>query len=162
MPIKIAVRHLVHDDADACRELLEGATEEERYFRFFHPVREVDAALIEPLVDLPAGMLALLAEDGTGRPLGAAHAVLESDGRQAEIAVLVAHGAQGRGVGKSLVAQLIEELTAMGCETVIARSLSGNSNFAHLARSVGMHVCGHGLGVVTWELPLGPAGAVAV
>jgi len=150
------IRRLEHADANAYRQLLEGATEEERYFRFFRPVGEVDSSLVEPFVTASGRMVALLAEDGAGRPLGAAHAFLDEAGRRAELAILVAHGAQHHGIGTRLMRRLIEELRATGCTALGALSLDQNDRFSNLARGLGMTVRDHQLGVLTWELPLGP------
>jgi len=150
------IRRLEQGDADAYRQLLEGATEEERYFRFFRPVGEVDSSLVEPFVTVSGRMLALLAEDGAGRPLGAAHAFLDESGRRAELAILVAHGAQHHGIGTRLMQRLIEELRAAGCSLLGALSLDQNDRFSNLARGLGMKVRRHQFGVLTWELPLAP------
>lgn len=151
------IRRLVRSDASAYRELLEGATEEERYFRFFRPVREVDESLVLPFVTVTPDMLALLAEDEDGRPLGAVHAFLEDGGRRAELSVLVAHDVHHRGVGKRLVRSLIDQLRAQGCTSLVANSLDSNGSFSHLARGLGMSIRAHDVGTLTWELPLAPS-----
>jgi GNAT superfamily N-acetyltransferase len=152
---EVVIRRLELSDADAYRALLEGATDEERYFRFFRPVSTVDSSLVEPFVGSP-NMLALLAEDRAGRPLGAAHAFLEDEGRRAELAILVAHGSQHHGIGRTLLERLVGELRAAGCATLFALSLDANERFTHLARGLGMRVREHQLGTLTWELRLGP------
>lgn len=148
------IRTFEHADADAYRQLLESATEEERYFRFFRPVGVVDSSLVEPFVTASGRMLAFLAEDGASRPLGAVHAFLDESGRRAELAILVAHGAQHHGIGTRLMQRMISELRASGCTALGALSLDQNERFSNLARGVGMRVCNHQLGVLTWELPL--------
>jgi acetyltransferase len=147
------IRRLEPADAAGYRALLEGATDEERYFRFFRPVSVVDSSLVEPFVG-SANMVALLAEDGAGQPLGAAHAFLDEGGRRAELAILVAHGAQHHGIGKALLERLVGELRAAGCAMLGALSLEGNERFSRLARSIGMRVREHQLGILTWELRL--------
>jgi GNAT superfamily N-acetyltransferase len=152
----VLIRRLVGSDAGAYRELLEGATEEERYFRFFRPVREVDETLVDPFVTVTGDMLALIAEEPSGRPLGAAHAFLEDAGRRAELSVLVAHEAHHQGIGTRLIRKLIEQLRAQGCITLVANSLDANGSFSHLARGLGMSIRSHDIGTLTWELPLAP------
>ncbi len=149
----MTIGELGASDGPAYRALLEGADAEERYFRFFRPVHEITSALVEGFVEQNAGALGLLARDSSGRPLAIANAALDDDGRRAELGILVARKAQQKGLGKILVGRLIEELVGRGCGLLVARSLEENVAFAQLARSVGMRVAGHDLGVLTWELP---------
>jgi GNAT superfamily N-acetyltransferase len=125
-------------DEAAYRSILTRTSEEDRYFRFFRAVDARTGSDIHAAVEEAYDTVGFIAEAGA-MPLGAAHAALLGD-RSAELAIVVAQDARGRGVGRALLAALIAHLRASGCERFIAHSLHDNSAFSRLASSIGLRV----------------------
>ncbi len=140
---------------------MERTTGEDRYCRFFHAVDHFDAEFIERFVEERSDVVGFIAEDGDDA-LGVIHG-FQIDAHTAELAVVVARNARGRGVGKALGDALLAALTEHGWTTVVAYSLSENRPFARLALSLGFHAAGRDGAVITWQrdLTAQPAGAVA-
>lgn len=143
------IRPIEPADAAAYRSILLRTSDEDRYCRFFRAVsREPDPAEIRRYTSPGAGMAAFIAFEE--RPLGAVHGFMGEDGT-VEFSVLVAQDARRRGVARSLVNVLIDDLADSSYVTLIAFSLSDNVAFARLARSLGMKRRDEG-NVVTWTL----------
>jgi GNAT superfamily N-acetyltransferase len=143
-------------DLGRYRRILAGTSDEDRYFRFFGHVTRDAALRLERLGEnLGSGSLAVVAEDETGHPLGLAHAILEPSRASAELGIIVAGDAQGRGVGTRLLAALAVALRERGCRTLTAQSLEANFKFAHLARANGFRVEQRRGGVIAWSRALG-------
>lgn len=147
------VRAIAATDGDRYRSILERTSEEDRYCRFFHVVDHFTPEFVERYVSERAEMIGFIAEDDSG-PLGTAHAV-SLDDRTAELAIIVARDARHKGIGRALLARVIDASRAGGCERLIAYALSENAAFARLARSLGMVPDPTTDGsVVTWTLPI--------
>ena len=150
----LTVRPLRPSDADKYRSILESTSSEDRYARFFTFVEELTPQFIEPFVSANPDVIGLIAEDRR-RPLGAVHAFLQGAG-EAELGIVVAGPAQGRGVGRAMTQRLLEELEARRCRVLVARALNSNDRFARLAASIGMSPVAHEGGVTTWRRALEP------
>jgi GNAT superfamily N-acetyltransferase len=125
-------------DEAAYRSILTRTSEEDRYFRFFRAVDARAGSDIHAALGDAHETVGFIAEKGA-MPLGAAHAALLDD-RSAELAIVVAQDARGRGVGAALLGALIADLRAQGCERFIAHSLHDNSAFSRLASSIGLRI----------------------
>lgn len=149
--IRPLIRPIAPTDSDSYRSILERTTAEDLYCRFFHVVDAEELADVKPFVEPRPDTIGFIAEDGT-KALGAAHAFFSRNLTEAEIAIVVARDARRCDVGHALLQRLIDELRARDCRVVCAYSLSGNSAFSHLARSVGMRPIGPPSDVMTWTL----------
>jgi GNAT superfamily N-acetyltransferase len=149
--IRPRIRPIAPTDSASYRSILERTTAEDLYCRFFHVVDAAEIADVKPFVEPRPDAIGFIAEDGT-QALGAAHAFFSPDRAEAEIAIVVARDARRCDVGHALLERLIDELRARKCRVVSAYSLSGNSAFSHLARSVGMRPTGPPSDVMTWTL----------
>jgi GNAT superfamily N-acetyltransferase len=145
------IRPIAPTDSDSYRNILERTTAEDLYCRFFHVVDQAELSDVKPFVESRPDTIGFIAEDGS-IPLGVAHAFLSPNRAEAEIAVVVARDARRCDVGHALLERLFDELRARKCRVVSAYSLSGNSAFSHLARSVGMRPTGPPSDVMTWTL----------
>lgn len=124
-------------DENAYRSILERTSDEDRYFRFFHAVDALDPAGTRHMMEARPDMLGVLALE-SDIPLGAAHGALLADGRSAELAIVVAEDARGRGVGRVLLQTLMGRLEARGYTRFVAEAMHENAGFAALAKSVGL------------------------
>ncbi len=145
------IRPIAPTDSDSYRSILERTTPEDLYCRFFHVVDQAELDDVKPFVELRPDTIGFIAEYES-KPLGVAHAFLSPNRAEAEIAIVVARDARRCDVGHALLERLIDELRARKCRVVSAYSLSGNSAFSHLARSVGMRPIGPPSDVMTWTL----------
>jgi GNAT superfamily N-acetyltransferase len=150
-PIRPLIRPIAPTDSDSYRSILERTTPEDLYCRFFHVVDTEELSNVKPFVEQRPDTIGFIAEDGT-KALGAAHAFFSPNCTEAEIAIVVARDARRCDVGHALLERLIDELRVRKCRVVSAYSLSGNSAFSHLARSVGMRPIGPPSDVMTWML----------
>jgi GNAT superfamily N-acetyltransferase len=150
------VRAAGASDIGRYRGILERASDQDRFFRFFgHVARGAGLHLEELGAVFAAGTVAVIAEAPDGTPLGVAHAVPDPSRASAEMAILVAADAQGNGVGAALVRALCEALRARGCRRLVAQSMEGNVKFAALARASHFRIAQRERGVTTWEQQLG-------
>jgi hypothetical protein len=149
--IRPLIRPIVPTDSDSYRSILARTTAEDLYCRFFHVVDSAELSNVTPFVEPRLDTIGFIAEDGT-KALGAAHAFFSPNLAEAEIAIVVARDARRCDVGHALLRRLIDELRTRQCRVVSAYSLSGNSAFSHLARSVGMRPIGPPSDVMTWTL----------
>jgi GNAT superfamily N-acetyltransferase len=145
----VKVRHIAPTDYEDYAKLLESTSDEDRFNRFFHVVKEFDPSEVHRFVDAQPDVVGLIAEDRLQK-LGVAHGFVES--RTAEIAVLVAANSRRQGVGLALLHDLFPKLQERGCNRILAYSLAENHAFASLARAAGMRPDEVRGGTVTWAL----------
>lgn len=102
----IALRQLTHQDARAVADLHDQLTEQDRYMRFFstHPKDLGD--LTDSLTTQSKSQLSVGAFDGR-RLIGVANYAI-SRANSAEVALVVAHADQHRGIGTMLLKHLAE------------------------------------------------------
>ncbi len=148
---ELSVRPSSADD-EGYRSILERLTDSDRYFRFFHAVSELGPSE-RRVGNVGDEVVGFVAEDH-GEPIGAAHAVVGADGT-AELAIEVVPTGRHHGVGTRLVGIVAAELRRRGVRELVAYALAGNSAFAEMAHTCGMHAGEIEDGVVTWRLPLG-------
>jgi GNAT superfamily N-acetyltransferase len=146
------VRPIGPSDEAAYLAILETTSAEDRYCRFFHAVDHFDPNEVRHFVEARSDMIGVIAFEGT-QPLGAAHAAL-LDERTAELAIVVARGQRGHGVGAALLDELIAELKRRRYERVIACALRENSPFGALAKHAGFAIDESDGGTVRWVLQL--------
>jgi len=149
----MVIRPLVPDDADLYRELLVSLSERDRYLRFFHTVRRVGEAEIEPFVRDNPNMIGLMAIEN-GEAVGAAHAFIDEARSSAEFAVQVRPEYRHRGIGGQLLEHAIRELHKRGVRELVAHSFIDNSEFTLVATDAHMRPEREGAGVNLWRLPI--------
>jgi len=147
------IRPIAPADADLYRKLLVSLSDRDLYLRFFHTMRELGDAEIEPFVRANPDMLGYVAiEDG--EVVGAAHAFIDQPRSIAEFAVEVRPEYRHRGVGGKLLEHVIRELRAHGVHELVAHSLFDNTEFALVAADAHMRPAREGAGVNLWRLHL--------
>ncbi|GAC1403548.1 MAG: hypothetical protein NVSMB64_05480 [Candidatus Velthaea sp.] len=157
--LNMRIRQLNSNDEGAYRSILARTSAEDRYFRFFVALDNLDPAEIRRAVEDRPDLIGFLAEDN-GRALGIAHGSLLENG-SAELTVLVADDARRRGGGRELLRATVAHLRRLGVERIIAYSLSENYAFSKLGRSIGLQVKQAERSELLWDLPLEPSSVVS-
>ena len=114
-----------------------------RYDRFMGPMQCLPPELIKRFTNVDyAGHLALVAEvfDGDRETVVAEARYATRDGSEAEFAVSVADGWQGRGLASLLLSKLLCQASKAGIERVVGETLATNGTMLHLARKAGFAV----------------------
>jgi acetyltransferase len=111
-----------------------------RYDRFMSPMRSLPPELIKRFTNIDyAGHLALVAEvfDGDRETVVAEARYAMLNGSEAEFAVSVADGWQGRGLASLLLSKLLCQASKAGIARVVGETLATNERMLHLARKAG-------------------------
>jgi L-amino acid N-acyltransferase YncA len=123
--------------AAAYMDILKRTTPEDRYLRFFSASNYFTLASTAPYVTPAPEMLGFIAFDGL-QALGVAHAFVDED-NVVEISILIANDSRRRGVGRALIARLLE---ACGKQKVVAYMLTQNIGMRLLALDMGFKFVG--------------------
>lgn len=149
----MVIRPIAPDDSELYRDLLVSLSDRDRYLRFFHTIRRVGEAEMDPFVRANPNMLGYLAIEN-GEAIGAAHAFLDEMRSSAEFAVEVRPDHRHRGIGGKLLEHVIHELRAHGVRELVAHSLFDNTEFALVAVGAHMRPEREGAGTNLWRLQL--------
>lgn len=137
----IHIRPIGKDDAGLELEFLNGLSPTMRSLRFLGLVREPSADVARELTDLdPAnavGFMAVVADDGRDRQIGAAHFHVSPRGDSCDCSVTVSDAWRKRGVGSSLMRVLIEAARARGIRHLRAFAPAHSDGSHHLAARLG-------------------------
>lgn len=147
------IRPIGPGDEELYRGLLASLSERDLYLRFFHSVRQIGAAEIDPFLRPNPDMLGFLAIEND-EAIGAAHAFVDRPSSSAEFAVQVRPEHRHRGIGGKLLDRVIRELSTRGVREVVAHSLFDNTEFALVAADAHMRPEREGAGVNLWRLRL--------
>ena len=111
-------------------------------WRFFSPIRELSPALVARLVqiDYDREMAFIATREATGETVGAARLVRESDGEEAEFAIIVGDEVKGHGLGRFLMDRLFEWAKDNGVRKVVGQVLSDNAPMLAFVRRLGFTV----------------------
>jgi acetate---CoA ligase (ADP-forming) len=131
------------EDADALLEFFRSLSERSLYLRF-HGFREVDARLVEPLLEPDweerGSLLGALADEDGEQVVAVANYVRLRDPAVAEAAFTVADAHQRRGIGTRLLEQLAARASEVGIERFVAEVLPDNRNMLGVFEAVGFEL----------------------
>lgn len=138
----VTLRAAQADDGAAIRGMVEGLSRESRYFRFLTGGRVADGT-VEGLVSAGAGGVALVVtapgvDGGAEAVIANGQFVVTSHGT-AEFAVLVADAWQGQGLGRRLIARLLQLAQAAGVRCMRGDVLSENRRMLAILRGLGFN-----------------------
>ncbi len=133
----VVIRHLEPADADAVVALYDSLSQRERYLRFFtmQPVRCKDLA--SRLTDGHGDDFAVGAFE-SGTLIGVANYSICGKPATAEVAVVVAHDDQLRGVGTAMLRRLAQIARAKGIQHLVADVLTTNHVLFTVLRDAGL------------------------
>jgi len=143
----VTVRPIRPEDIDLETEFAHGLSKETRYNRFLGAGVTLTPKLLEKFtrIDFTRDM-ALIASttvEGNETAIGVARYARLEDGVTCEFAVTVADAWPGRGIGKRLLAMLIEAAREHGLARLVGEVFAANTSMLQLARSLGFRVALH-------------------
>lgn len=143
----LTIRPLQLSDVDLLVRFGLGLSSETRYQRFMGGGVRFTPELLEQLLNIDSdrdlALVATVTLDGRETPIGIARFAGLPDGGTAEIAVTVADAWHGCGIGRALLARLIELARERGLRALVGDTLATNEPMIRLARSLGFTVRSH-------------------
>jgi acetyltransferase len=141
----LRVRPIGPEDDFLLRDIAGHMVPEDLRLRFFMPVKNLSAAILERLSHFDRAremaLVAQLEDDGTA--LGAARFVAEPDARRAEYAIGVRSDWHGRGLGHLLTDRLIAVARRRGLDELYGDVMHENEAMLAMCRSLGFAVEAH-------------------
>jgi len=138
---RLTVRPVRPQDADAAQVFVRSLSPASRVLRFHIGIKELAPAMLRAMTDVdPARHVALVVqrEGGDGALVADARYVREEgDPSTAEFAIAVADEWQGRGLGRRLLAHLVEHARAHGVRKLYGDVLHENRRMIALLREAG-------------------------
>lgn len=157
---RVLIRPIRPEDETALGDLLGSLDAEDSRMRFFGTMRNLPRSQLARFtqIDYDREMaLVAIERDGNGveRSLGEARAVADPDNAVADFAIVVRSEIKGQGLGRLLLASIIDYSRSRGTGALRGETLSGNLRMQHLARSLGFELkTGADIGTVGLHLPL--------
>ncbi|KVD59396.1 GCN5 family acetyltransferase [Burkholderia ubonensis] len=141
----MTIRPIRPEDEAAHNELLGAMTPEDLRMRFFGAVRSFDHSQLARMTQIDYDReMAFIAsvDDGAGRShtLGAVRAVTDPDNETTEFAIGIRPDQKGKGLGRLLMARIIEYARSRGTAWMIGEALRENTAMIALARACGFTV----------------------
>ena len=137
----VTIRPLDRDDIELEREFITNLSPESRHFRFLGGVGKPSQQLLERLTDVDhdqrEAFIAVIDDAGTEKEIGVSRYALESAGKAAECAVVIADEWQMQGLGTLLLNRLIESARARGIDHLYSIDSAENAKLRQVAREMG-------------------------
>ena len=142
---RVTVRPAGACDAGRVQDYVRALSPSARYDRFLGPVNELSPAELDRATRGDNRHMTLIAEtkiDGVRVAIGEARYAVAPDGSSFEIAVSVADGWHGRGLGTRLLHQLECRARSLGLRSLVGDVLHSNTAMKRLARKAGFAMTG--------------------
>ena len=140
----VLLRLIKPEDEPLWLEMFQNFSEESVRYRFFHIIKdtshEMRVRYCDIDYDIEIGIVAELEEEGRRQILGVVRLIIESDGKNSEIAFIVADPWQGLGLGSKMVDHMIEICKDRGLETIYALMLPDNYRAIRLLKNRGFTI----------------------
>jgi acetyltransferase len=140
----VLLRPIKPEDEPLWLEMFQNFSEESVRYRFFNVIKdtphEVRIRYCNIDYDREIGIVAELGEEGRRQILGVVRLIIEPDGKNGEVAFIVADPWQGLGLGTKMVDHMIEICRDKGLETVYAFMLPDNRRAIRLLKKMGFTI----------------------
>lgn len=159
----VEISRLTPDDVQLLADAFGRLSEESRRLRFLGPKPSLSTAELRYLTEVDGHDHEALAaiDPATGRAVAIGRFVRDPDGPdRAEVAVTVADDWQGRGLGKIILARLVDRAREEGIHSFTALVSTDNRSMQGLLRQAGSgaRIRAINSGVAEYELDLAPKG----
>ena len=149
---RCVLRPIRPEDAGAYSTFIENTEAPDIEFRFFRQLRRLPARDLARYTQIDYDRdMAFVAATPAGEILGEVRAFIYPEGSTAEFAILVRSDLQRGGLGRALLAKMVDYCRSRGIAALIGQIRPDNAAMMALARACGMEV----------ELPAGAGAAVA-
>ena len=143
--VRVSVRPIRPEDAQAEQEFVKQLSAEARYFRFMDTLRELTAQMLVRFTqidyDREMAFVAMTAGPGGGETeVAVARYITNPDATSCEFAIVVADPWQRTGLGRYLMTQLIEVARARGLASMSGEILAANQGMLKLAANTGFQI----------------------
>ena len=158
----LTVRPIRPEDAAAHIAFFHALSPEDVHFRMFGTMRELSPAQLARFTQIDyAREMAFIATrkgpDGADETLGVARVVADPDNIAGEFAIVVRTDLKGRGLGRLLMACLLDYCRAQGMSVIRGTALTDNLRMHALARALGFQLLPAPDGTVEMVLTLAAA-----
>lgn len=140
----VLLRLIKPEDEPLWLEMFQNFSEESVRYRFFYMIKDTPHKMRARYCDIDyakeIGIVAELEEEGRRRILGVVRLEIDSDGKEGEMAFIVADPWQGLGLGSQMVDHMIEICKNRGLETVYALTLPDNNKAIRLLKKRGFMI----------------------
>jgi acetyltransferase len=138
----VLIRRLMAEDASLYPDFLNDVTAEDLRLRFFGPMRELSHELLDKFIHYdPTRAMAFIAVDERSRKmLGVVRLHDDTNGENAEFAILMRSRLKGHGVGWLLMKHMIEFSKLKDLRTVRGQVLSENTTMLTMCTELGFHI----------------------
>nr|WP_217908385.1 GNAT family N-acetyltransferase [Burkholderia glumae] len=156
----MTVRPIRPEDEAAHTALLDAMTPDDLRMRFFGAIRSFDHSQVARMTQIDYDReMALIAtvddQDGKRQTLGVVRAVADPDNETAEFAIAIRADQKGKGLGRLLMARIIDYARSRGTQWLVGEALRENGAMIGLARASGFTVASTAEpGVVGFRLKL--------
>lgn len=137
----VTVRTIREEDKDRLQDAIRALSVQSSYYRFFSPLPELPAKLLEratrPDAERELGLVAVVGEGAQENIIGGARYAAIADNRDCEFAVAVVDAWHGLGLARSLLETLMQRARARGFERMEGLVLATNTRMLSLARRLG-------------------------
>ncbi len=156
---QLLLRPIRPEDEAAHRELFGHLSPDDRYFRFFRAMGNIEHDQLARFtqIDYDREMAFIASEsdsNGETRTLGVVRAVTDADNQTAEFAIVVASDLHNQGLGYRLLEKMIRYCRERGTRYMVGQTLSGNARMCRLAETFGFETRYHSDGTVQLSLSL--------
>ncbi len=142
--LELFIRPIRPEDAPLLVDLFQVLSPQTIYYRFFRPMKSMSHEMLVKLTqidyDRDIALVALDRRQANERILGVARIMTKPGGTDPEFAVLVGDPWQGKGVGATLMEQLLSIAKKRGLESISGLVLGANKNMLALARKLGFDI----------------------
>ncbi len=147
----VTLRPIRPEDAEMEQAFIRKLSPESRYFRFMDTLRELTPGMLVRFTqidyDREMAFVATVPEGAAENEVGVCRYITNPDGTSCEFAIVIADDWHRRGLGRRMMAQLVEAARARGLRTMIGHVLAENRGMLQLCQ---------GLGFVISDSPEGP------
>ncbi len=137
----LTVRPIRPEDGPAHVAFFAALTPDDVMYRMFVRMRELGPSQLARFTqidyDREMAFIATRGADGSAETLGVARIVADPDNISAEFAVTVRSDLKGQGLGKLLMARLVDYCRSRGLREIVGEALPVNTRVLRLARSLG-------------------------
>ena len=143
--VPLFVRPIKPEDAPLLLDLFDSLSQESVYYRFFSPLKTLSHKMLVVFTqidyDQDMALVAMDASESEEKILGVSRLMRKPGGMEAEFAVVVRDAWQGKGIGATLMKNLLFIAEKQSLDTVWGTILPRNRQMVKLAGKLGFEIC---------------------